>query len=229
MPDSTSGNKIVLTVLLLALLVLAGAAVFFYSAGKLDLKAKLQETENLKSPIATGKTEDLGADRINMPVPDFTFPSASGGEFGLKDLKGKLWVAEFMFTSCAGYCPEMSKMTELLQERTQDLPDLHFVSFTVDPERDSLEALKEYGAEYKADEARWHFLRASQEQVHKLGRKGFFLLNDTNSLLHSKKVALVDRAGHIRGFFDGAGPERVSDFKALEVLARQLYSENTKK
>ncbi len=223
MSETSDSNKIVIGVVTTACIFLALVAAWSLSSQKLDLKKELRNRKNVESPISKGKTETLGADKINIPVPPFRFPCATGGEFGSDDLKGKLWVAEFMFTSCGGFCPEMSKMTELLQDRTEDLPDLHFVSFTVDPERDTLLALKEYGEEYHADNKRWHFLRAKLEEVHALGRKGFFLLNDTDSLVHSKKVALVDRNGRIRGYFDGAGPERVSDFKALELLIRDIY------
>ncbi|MFT7616485.1 MAG: protein SCO1/2 [Planctomycetota bacterium] len=225
MAESAPNKKIVVSTVTIAAILLACAAAWSLSNRKLGLKDQLQERRNVKSPIATGKTDETSAKKLDSPVPPFRFASANGGKLGLEDLKGKVWVAEFIFTSCAGYCPEMSQMTQLLQERTTDLPDLNFVSFSVDPDRDSLLALKEYAAEYKANNERWHFLRAAQKDVQALGRHGFFLLNDTDALMHSKKCALVDRNGHIRGYFDGAGAERVSDFKALEVMARELYAE----
>ncbi len=227
MSEQDSSNRIVGIVIVGALLLLTGVVIWSRQGERLDAKKELQQQNNVRSQLGEGRTEDISSgDKIRIPVPPFRFSQASGGTLGLEDLKGKVWVAQFIFTNCAGFCPEMSKQTELLQERTKDLPDLHFVSFTVDPERDTLEALKEYSAEYRANDRRWHFLRASQEEIHRLGRDGFMLLNDTDALIHSKQAALVDRQGNIRGFFDGAGPERVSDFKALEALARKLYVED---
>src|SRR4051812_48312794 len=105
-----------------------------------------------------GKKEIENA--VTWPVKDFTATSQDNQPFGLKDVKGKVWVADFIFTSCADVCPPMtSNMTKLQKQvKEEGLKDVEFVSFSVDPTVDTPEALARYAQQFGADFKNWTFL-----------------------------------------------------------------------
>lgn len=139
-------------------------------------------------------------------VPDFNLTERSGRTVGLKDLKGKIWIADFMFTSCSDICPMMTAKMKELQSLLANQPEVHLVSFSVDPKRDTPEVLTAYAKGAGASSERWWFLTGEERQIHQLAMRGFFLgvseATDKNPILHSQKFALVDQNGRIRGFYD---------------------------
>lgn len=138
-------------------------------------------------------------------VPDFSLTERSNRPVSLKDLAGKVWVADFIFTSCAGVCPAMSSNMQKLQER---LPaEVMLVSFSVDPANDTPAVLTEYAKRYKADPERWLFLTGNMEAMQKLSIEGFKLALDPTAgteaepITHSSRFAVVDQEGRIRGYY----------------------------
>lgn len=145
-------------------------------------------------------------------VPDFELTERSGRTVRLADLKGRLWIADFIFTSCAGPCPMLSRQMSGFQTSLARAPEVRLVSFTVDPERDTPAVLSEYAARYRADRERWLFLTGERKTVYRLIREGFRLTvgeepEDDGQILHSLRFALVDRAGQVRGYYNGDDPE----------------------
>jgi protein SCO1/2 len=135
-------------------------------------------------------------------------------------LKGKTWVAAFIFTTCNGPCPRMSAQMRRVQDETRDLPQVSLVSFSIDPETDTPERLSEYARRFKADPARWSFLTGDPKVIRALGTDTFHLADPQEKLAHSSRFALVDRHGRIRGYYDtalsGAIPEIVEDIRRVE-------------
>ena len=138
-------------------------------------------------------------------VPDFSLTERSNRPITRKDLEGKIWVADFIFTHCGGICPTMSSNMEKLQER---LPrEVTLVSFSVDPANDTPEVLTEYAKRYNADPERWLFLTGDAEALRRLSIDGFKLALDPTSgteaepITHSSRFALVDRKGNVRGYY----------------------------
>ncbi len=155
-------------------------------------------------------------------VADFTLTEASGKPVGLADLCGKVWIASFIFTHCAGSCPIM---THYLAKAQQQLPvrdDLRLVSITVDPGRDTPTVLTKYAAKNDADRARWLFLTGEMPEIRRLARETFKLAVDATAgtaeepILHSSKFVLVDRNGAIRGYYDGL------ELETLKKLVRDV-------
>lgn len=134
-------------------------------------------------------------------VEDFALTDQNGSEFGMKDLRGRVWVADFFFSNCPGPCPRMSTLMGDIQRLTRDIEELRIVSITVDPERDTPEAMKAYGERYGAIDGRWFFLTGPQETLHRLASKDFNLFDVDGSLQHSTRFALIDREGRVRGFY----------------------------
>jgi protein SCO1/2/putative membrane protein len=145
------------------------------------------------------------ARRADLPiyghVPAFTLTSESGATFDSRALDGKVWVADFFFTTCLGPCPRMSSLMHSIQKRTADLADVRLVSFSVDPEHDTAPVLAAYAARFRADPARWSLLTGSAATLDSLARDTFKMGNAGGEFGHSTLFALVDRRGFIRGYY----------------------------
>lgn len=152
-------------------------------------------------------------------VPDFTLVDAMGRVFNAESLDNRIWVADFIFTHCAGPCPVMSTNMAGLQERFRDEDALRFVSVSVDPETDTPEVLAEYGKRYEADAEKWHFLTGPAEDIHRLAVKGFMVGSVDEPLFHSTRFILVDGERRIRGYYHGTSDESVEDLgRDIEAL-----------
>ena len=135
-------------------------------------------------------------------VPQFELLNQQGHKFGRSSLDGHVWIADFIFTNCESACPRMSSKMHLVQDATG--PGVKLVSFTVDPQRDTPQALEEYGKKYSADEKRWTFLTGEAATLEMLDRDAFKLGN--LNMDHSTRFVLIDKKGRVRGYyglFDG--------------------------
>jgi protein SCO1/2 len=155
---------------------------------------------------ACGKTIP---DAQNWPVSDFTFTDQNGKPFGLKDLKGKVWVADFIFTNCETVCPPMTAHMAKLQQMAKE-KGLHveFVSFSVDPEVDTPEKLKEYAKKFNGDLSNWHLLTGySQQEIEKFAEKNFKTIvqkpKNQDQVIHGTSFYLVDQNGKIVQTYSG--------------------------
>lgn len=147
-------------------------------------------------------------------VPPFELTERSGVKVSRDQLLGKVWVADFVFTNCAGPCPRMSTNMKRLQAALPDSDDIQLITLTVDPERDTLDILNEYAKRYGADPKRWLFLTGEKKELYDLIQKGFLQAVDDGSrtedgqpgpgiITHSTRYTLIDRSGRIRGFYFG--------------------------
>lgn len=158
-------------------------------------------------------------------VPDFELVERSGETVRGSQLRGKVWIAGFIFTRCHHTCPMVTGMMARLRS---ELPaDVRLVSFSVDPENDTPEVLREYAKGF--DEHSWWFLTGDRDRLYTLIREGFKLGVRKNPdfgklpgelISHSTRLALVDRQGNIRGYFDSADPAQMDQIKrrAKELL-----------
>ena len=153
-----------------------------------------------------------------FPVPNASLIDENGKTVNLDSMKGSVTVYDFIFTSCSGICPIMSKnMADLTQKVPQDAP-VKFVSISVDPQRDKPEVLREYAKRYRQDD-RWIFLTGDRDAIVRLSVDGFKLAAGDpepggEALLHSSKFAVADRNGVIREYYggtDGDAPDHVAD------------------
>jgi protein SCO1 len=163
-------------------------------------------------------------------VPEFTLTSHEGKSFSSTELKGKIYVANFIFTRCEAQCKQMTNQMVRVQEAFRENKNVSIVSFTVDPQFDSVEVLKQYAASYGALSDKWKFLTGDKEYIYNLGQKGFFVSTMEEqglpiSFLHSEKFILVDQHGWIRGFYDGTDQKEVDrlimEVQVLEDIAKK--------
>ena len=153
-----------------------------------------------------GKTK---IDTIYRTIAPYKAITQNGQVFTSESLKGNLYVAEFFFASCPGICPKMNANMMKVQKEFLNDDNVKIVSFTIDPDRDTIPALKDYANEKGAIPGKWMFLRMnSKQEVFDLGRKEFGLTtqqgnNGIGDFEHSDKFVLVDADGHIRGYYNG--------------------------
>lgn len=148
-------------------------------------------------------------------IPAFTLTSQTGAEFdSRRELAGKVWVANFIFTSCQGPCPAMSARMQRIQSQVRPLEGVRLVSFTIDPDRDTPEVLAEYGRRFQADPSRWFLLTGPRETLQKLNRDAFMLGDIDASLEHSTRFVVVDRQGVVRGYYSSAEPKELEKLVA---------------
>ncbi|CAN5623643.1 SCO family protein [soil metagenome] len=151
-------------------------------------------------------------------VPAFQLTNQQGQPFGSAQLNGKIWIADFIFTSCPGPCPMISsRMSEM--QKPLEKSDVHLVTFTVDPETDTPEVLRGYAERLHAKPGRWEFLTGDKDAIYNLTREGFKLAvaegeGDDGEVVHSTRAVLVDRKGTIRGYFDVTAPDGVTTLLA---------------
>lgn len=141
-------------------------------------------------------------------VPKFHLTDQMGRPFySERELDGKIWVANFIFTNCAGPCPRMTAQMRHVRDTAESSPDLRLVSFTVDPARDTPGVLADYARRFAADPKSWYFLTGPQSELHRLCR-GVFQLGDVDGTLqHSTRFMLIDRKSRIRGYYDSSDEE----------------------
>jgi protein SCO1/2 len=155
-------------------------------------------------------------------VPDFTFTERSGQTVTRADLLGKVWVADFFYTTCPGPCPMMTSRLSALQEKLGDRPGVRLVSISLDPAKDTPEVLKQYAERFKAG-ANWLFLTGDKTATYTLAREGFKIAvaeerNSPEPITHGTKLSLIDRAGWVRGLYESVGEDQTGHL--LEDIAR---------
>jgi protein SCO1/2 len=166
------------------------------------------------------------ARRVDFPdygaIPEFKLTAQNGDAFNSASLRGKIWVADFMFTTCPGPCPRMTSQMHRIQEATWKMHDVKLVSFTVDPDRDTPQKLSLYAAEHHASPERWCFLTGSRQTLNHLGLDVFKLNRVDGALQHSTRFVLIDRASHIRGYYETSDADSIPKLIAdIHDLASQ--------
>jgi protein SCO1/2 len=176
----------------------------------------------MKTSIVDGKEI---TDTVFHTVPGFTLTDQHNTQVTGDIVKGKIHVADFFFARCPGICPKMSSQLQRVQEQFLNNPDVVILSYTVDPEHDSVEALQNYAQQYGAVKGKWYLLTGDRSQIYDLAKRGYFVNAREGNLqsadleenfVHTDKFILVDKEGHIRGFYNGTDPKDV-DRLNLEI------------
>ena len=172
------------------------------------------------------KQNDPGYSTIHR-IPAFSFTNQDGETVTEKTVGGKIYVANFIFTRCAGICPKMTANMSILQEKFKNDGDVLFLSHSVTPESDSVPVLKKYALAKGVISGKWHLLTGKQEDIYRLAKKEYFA-GDTigyyqtgNEFLHTENFILVDKHRRIRGVYNGTlviEMERLEDdIKSLKL------------
>ncbi len=175
--------------------------------------------------IDTVYKDDGSFEIIEKPyyVDNFCLLTEDSTTLCWNDLRGKVVVVDFFFTRCPGICPVLSKSMKRIQDFYADEDDLVLVSISVDPEYDKPSVLRAYAQRYGYIPGKWIFLTGPRDSIKKISIDGFFLPlsgSKPSDLTHSEKLVLVDREGHIRGYYIGTDKQEVD--KLIQHLRRVL-------
>jgi protein SCO1/2 len=157
-----------------------------------------------------------GSDTLYHKVGDFQLVNQDSVEISNEDVEGKIYVADFFFTSCPTICPKMKAQMLRVYDSIQDEPDVLILSHTIDPEYDTVALLKEFSEQLGVTGDKWHFLTGNKDDIYKLGQSSYMVTAiedpaEPGGFIHSGAFLLVDRQGHIRGVYDGTDPVEVND------------------
>ena len=173
----------------------------------------------------------LRFDTVWHKVADFNLVNQLGDTVSWSDMKGKIVVADFFFTRCPSICPGMTKNMQRLQQsihngqRVGDRTNknIHFLSFSIDPERDSVPRLKAWADRFQIDPERWWLLSGDKKVIYDLALNEIKLGTvdgkgvDT-SFIHSDRFVLIDSSRHVRGFYNGLDSASLADLSNDIVL-----------
>ena len=162
-------------------------------------------------------------------LQQFSFTNQDGRTITEKDVQGKVFVAEYFFTTCQGICKKMNHNLVDVHKKFLNNPDFLILSHTVDPGTDSSRRLKQYADSLKVDDGNWWFLTGSKDSLYMQARRSYLLdsrENDTipitEQFIHTQFFSLVDREGRVRKIYDGLKKEELSQMeKDIENLLKE--------
>lgn len=152
------------------------------------------------------------------PLEEFELDECRGGQMRSSDLRGKVWVVTFFFSTCDGSCPRLNSSIKYLNT-LEEIKDVKWVSISVDPDVDTLPVLEAYAKRYGADPERWLFCRGDLSYVNRIG-KDFLKVDDVSLRGHRDFATIIDRRGTVRGVFDATS--RSQSIKMVELLTELL-------
>ncbi|MBD0257996.1 MAG: SCO family protein [Cytophagales bacterium] len=229
--------------ILIAMLVVP-ALVFLFLKGfgqnHYSLPRYIPRIDSASGRIMTVQREVNGreiTDTLFRTLPDFRMTNQQGQVVTQEAVKGKIHVADFFFARCLGICPKMSSQLQRVQEAFLNDPNVVILSYTVDPEHDSVPAVQHYADQYEARAGKWHLLTGEKRDIYHLAKYGYYVTakeDDTTStnleeqFVHTDKFVLVDRDGVIRGFYNGTSREDVDKLiLEIKVLLHEYDNDKT--
>jgi protein SCO1/2 len=188
-------------------IVVCGVVAMAMLASRRNAPPFQPESIELQAAASRNHEEELP---VLWDAPQFSYTDQAGKTLTQADLRGHVWVADFIFTQCTAICPTMTAKMVLLQRQVAD-PDVRFISFSVDPEHDTVDALAAYAKLWNADESRWHLLRTSDQAI-KATAEGLKVMvapsgDPGNPIMHSNYFFLVDAQGRVRGVYNSGDRE----------------------
>lgn len=216
-------------ILIVALVVPASIFIFlkYFGRNQYQLPTYIPKIDSTTGGVMTHKVdtpEGVRYDTLFHTVPDFDLTDQNGNRITAAATKGKIYVADFIFTRCGTICPKLSTELGRVQEAFAQNDKVLILSHTIDPEYDTPEVLAGYAKRYEAKPGKWYFLTGDKTQLYQLAHKGYYIAaqeaeqkgEPDETFSHSDKLILIDSAGHIRGFYDGTSKKDV-DRLILEI------------
>ena len=193
----------------------------FFMACNTDKKLPIYgEREVAISKDANGNQQ---IDTIYKTIPDFSFLNQDSVIITQDDFKGKIYVADFFFTSCTTICPTMHRNMKTVYEEFKSNPDIMFLSHTIDFKYDTPSVLKRYAEKLGVNDKRWQFAYGNKEQIYSLAEKNYLTVVEEDSTardgyIHQGWFGLIDKHKSMRGASDGTKTEQVDQLKKDLVI-----------
>lgn len=165
----------------------------------------------------------------NHKIAPFSFVNQNGKTITNKDYEGKIYVADFFFTTCQTICPKMTTNMVWLQDKIKDNPKVKLLSHTVFPEEDTVEVLKKYAKEKGVLDTKWNLVTGNQKEIYKIARQSYLVVKtgkpeELYDMVHTENFVLIDQKGRIRGFYNGT---LLNETKKGEKNMNQLLEDIT--
>ena len=174
---------------------------------------------------------DEALDRFHE-IPAFELTNQNGETISQSDLDGRIYVADFFFTTCPGICPKMASNMGLIQEAFSQDDQVKLVSYSVTPEIDGVAQLANYAEAKGVNADQWHLLTGNRQTIYHLGRKAYFIEEDLglektdDEFLHTENFVLIDPNRHIRGIYNGLNKGSVQQLiKDIKTLKEEFSAE----
>ena len=172
--------------------------------------------KELITRTVNGKTV---TDSVEHSIPDFQFVSQDGDIVSAQTMAGKIYVADFFFTTCPTICPKMKTQLKRVYDRFKGNPNVMLLSHTIDPTHDSVAVLREFALSLGVEGKQWLFVTGDKEKIYDIGQNSYMVsaaedASAPGGVVHSGAFILVDTKKHIRGIYDGTTAEGVDKLMA---------------
>ena len=190
--------------------------------GSCDQQKSLPYLGPKETQITQGKI-----DTIYHQIPNFNFLNQDSVWISQKDYDGKIYVADFFFTSCPTICPKMKTQMLRIYQRYLNDPKIQLLSHSIDPNYDQPHVLKAYANRMEVDSKKWNFVTGKKEDIYKIGQKSYMVSaqedpNEEGGFVHSGAFILVDKHRHVRGIYDGTKEPEVNKLiEDIEILLHE--------
>ncbi len=160
-------------------------------------------------------------------IADFSLTDQNGQTITQADYRGKIYVADFFFTTCTNICIPMAEQMKRIQAAFAGDPEVMLLSYTVTPAIDTVAQLKRYALKKGVNDAKWHLVTGDKKQIYDLARKSYFAVTtkgdgEANDFIHTQNFVLVDKERRIRGFYNGTDPKDIDRLIGdIEILKRE--------
>ncbi len=164
----------------------------------------------------------------NHKIAPFAFTNQNGKIITNKEYEGKIYVADFFFTTCQTICPKMTDNMVWLQDKIKDNPKVKLLSHSVFPDEDTVEVLKKYAKEKGVIDSKWNLVTGNQNEIYKIARQSYLVVKtgkpeEMYDMVHTENFVLVDQKGRIRGFYNGLNIDKnVKGEKNLTQLLEDI-------
>jgi len=212
--------------ILLFFTVLAIGVLLVYPMVKRDPVLKIYMPSDINPKLVD---ESVFNNDIEHHIEDFELYNQDGELVTMDTVAGRIYIADFFFTTCKNICPKMSDQMKILHDHYYSDDDILFLSHTVYPEADSIPVLKAYAKKYGVDTRKWMMLTGSKQEIYSLARKSYFVVltegdGGERDFIHTENFVLLDKKQRIRGFYDGTAPEDMERLKTDISILRLEYT-----
>ena len=194
------------------LLVFSAVTIFlFYSALKPAKSLPIYNPSDVNPELVDTTVQYISKYHT---ISDFSFTNQNGKTITQKDYEGKIYVADFFFTSCKSICPKMTTNLVEVQKAFLDNPKVKLLSFSVMPDVDSVSVLKEYAKINSVIDSKWNLVTGDKKAIYAMARKSYLAVKqgkpeELYDMVHTENFVLVDSKRRIRGFYDGTKKEEI--------------------
>ncbi|MEY3918215.1 MAG: hypothetical protein RLZZ132_550 [Bacteroidota bacterium] len=184
-------------------------------------------SQEKKLPFLGPKQVNAKGDTVYHRIPSFRFLNQDSVFVSEKDVEGKVYVADFFFTTCPTICPKMKTQMLRIYERYKDRDEVRIISHSIDPDFDTPNVLKDYATRLQVKAPKWNLLTGDKAAIYQLGQKSYMVSaqedpNEAGGFVHSGAFILVDKNRHVRGIYDGTVEAEVNHLlEDMEILLKE--------